>query len=413
MDDDRSDNPMLTVAGQQFGALEMFLNSIGSRETKNKYRNKIETFLKFVGLQGSLQQRAQEFVELASKDNKWAFGCVAQFLMSQKARYDGHEITAGTLKNYYKPLRVFCEANDIALSWLKITRGLPKPRKFAQDRAPTSDEIRKLMDYPDRRIKPIVLMMSSAGFRVGAWDYLRWGHIECLKRDDDRIIAAQVRIYAGEAEEYKSFITPEAYAAVKEWMDFRQECGEKITGNSWVMRDIFKTAALTYGAHFGMACAPRQLKSSGIRNMLKRAWIAQGLMKQREMESKNNASTTAAATYEFKSSHGFRKRFKTQCEIAGVKPLNIECMLGHDTGIAGSSYYRPTDREMLDDYLKAVDALTISNVQVVRLENERLMHRNSELEQSRGEVEKLRKELGPLLQLKETLIKQGILKEMP
>ena len=33
---------MLTVAGQQFGALEMFLNSIGSRETKNKYRNKVD-----------------------------------------------------------------------------------------------------------------------------------------------------------------------------------------------------------------------------------------------------------------------------------------------------------------------------------------------------------------------------------
>jgi hypothetical protein len=48
----------------------------------------------------------------------------------------------------------------------------------ANDRAPTFEEIRKLVEYPDRRIKPIVYTMCASGIRLGAWDYyLRWKHV--------------------------------------------------------------------------------------------------------------------------------------------------------------------------------------------------------------------------------------------
>jgi hypothetical protein len=46
---------------------------------------------------------------------------------------------------------------------------------------------------------------------------------------DGEVIAAKVIIYADEAEEYYTFITPEAYYALKDWMDFRASYGEKIT----------------------------------------------------------------------------------------------------------------------------------------------------------------------------------------
>ncbi len=51
--------------------------------------------------------------------------------------------------------------------------------------------------------------------------------------------AAKVIVYAGETEQYYSFITPEAYNALKEWMDFRSSYGEKIIGESWIMRDMW------------------------------------------------------------------------------------------------------------------------------------------------------------------------------
>jgi len=66
---------------------------------------------------------------------------------------------------------------NITLIWKKISKGVPTGRKSTNDRAPTNEEILKLTDYPDRRIKAIVYTMVSSGIRIGAWDYLKWKHV--------------------------------------------------------------------------------------------------------------------------------------------------------------------------------------------------------------------------------------------
>jgi hypothetical protein len=43
-----------------------------------------------------------------------------------------------------------------------------------------------------------------------------------------------------------------------------------------------------------------------------------------------------------------------------MKSLHVEMLLGHNTGMA-KNYYRPSEREMLDEYLKAVNLLTIND----------------------------------------------------
>jgi hypothetical protein len=45
-----------------------------------------------------------------------------------------------------KAIKLFCEISDIPVSWKKISRGLPKTRRYADDRAPTIEEIQKISE---------------------------------------------------------------------------------------------------------------------------------------------------------------------------------------------------------------------------------------------------------------------------
>lgn len=234
--------------------------------------------------------------------------------------------------------------------WKKITRGLPKERRYAADRAPTIEEIKKIMEYPDRRIKAIVLVMSSSGIRLGSWDYLKWANIIPIKRGEDNkvvVVAAKIIVYAGEEDEYFSFITPEAYQALADWMKYREKCGEIITKDSWLMRDLWDVSK-PYGK--GLVTRPKKLASLGVKRLMERAIWTQGLRKKLENGKKRHP---------FQANHSLRKWFKTRCEISGMLPINVEMLLSHETGIS-DSYYRPTENELLQSYLKTVDMLTIN-----------------------------------------------------
>jgi hypothetical protein len=114
------------------------------------------------------------------------------FLQYQKGRVEKGEISAGTLRNSVKSLKAFCDSADLNIPWKKITKGLPKARQASNDWAPTLDEIRKVVDHPDRRIRSIVYTMTSSGIRLGAWDYLKWKHVAPIVNDEGNIIAARL-----------------------------------------------------------------------------------------------------------------------------------------------------------------------------------------------------------------------------
>ncbi len=183
---------------------------MNAAQTREKYITRLDRFIYLINVQGNtIQEHCRCFAEIAKKDNKWVLNNILRFLQIYKDRVERSEINGATLRNYVKTIKLFCEMNEILIPWKKITRGLPRGRKFADDRAPTIEEIHRLIEHPDRRIKGIVSTMCSSGIRLGAWDYLRWGHIIPVRRENV-IVAAKTRVYAEDDEEYFSFITPEA-----------------------------------------------------------------------------------------------------------------------------------------------------------------------------------------------------------
>jgi integrase len=319
-------------------------------ETKRQYPKRLDVFLDYLKLQGStIEEKANQFYEFIKQDPKTFQNALLNYILFQNNRAKKGEISESTIPNYYKPIKLFCDMNDVIINWRLVTRGILKGRHASEDRVPTRDEIKKLLEYPDRRIKPIVLTMISSGIRLGAWDYLKWKHVIPIMDEEknSEIIAAKIIVYAGDKEQYYSFITVEAYQSLKDWMVHRESYGEKITGDSWLMRNLWKTTNMRYGSKTGLAQNPLKLKSSGIKSLVGKALFQQNVRPVLEKDKKR---------HEFKGMHGFRKYFKTHCEPL-MKPANVELLLGHDLGIS-KSYYKPLEKDVLNDYMKAIEVLT-------------------------------------------------------
>jgi len=356
----------------------LFLYGIKSPVTKDRYLRRLGHFFDFMEFQGSIDDQAKSLIaQIKEHEPTWISTKIMNYIQYHKERAERGELSEATVRNYYKPVKLFLDMNEVTLPWKKITRGLPRGRKFASDRAPTIDEIQKLMEYPDRRIKAIILTMCSSGIRLGAWDYLKWKHVAPIQQEE-KIVAAKLLVYAGDEEEYFSFISPEAYYELKKWMAFRADSGEQITGDSWLMRDLWNVEKFARG----MITAPKQLKSSGLKRLMERALFAQGIRK---------TLPDGQRRHEFQADHGFRKFFKTHTEQT-MRPINIEILMNHSTGIS-DSYYRPNESALLEDYLKAIPDLTISKEYRTTLDAEKLRAHGSGIEENRTEIEQLKEEI--------------------
>ena len=173
--------------------------------------------------------------------------------------------------------------NDITINWAKIKKGFPSGIHAAEDRAfLLGEEINKLLAYPDRRLKPIVYTMISSGIRAGCMGISKVEARHPLKNEKGKIVAAKIIVYPGDREEYFAFITPEAYNALKEWMDYRSAFGEQITGESWLMRDIWQTSNMKYGAKCGLQVILKKFKMQCNKSLINRAFWEQGIRRQFE-----------------------------------------------------------------------------------------------------------------------------------
>ena len=359
-----------------------FIYALKAEVSKRQYPRKLERFLSFIGLEGTIQEKCNKLFQMS--DNKELFQSnLIRFINFQKVRIQNKEISEATLANYVKAIKLFCSMNDIMINWKKISKGMPAVKNYSDDRVPTMDEIHTLLEHPDRRIRPIVLVMLSSGIRVGSWDYLQWKHVVPIERDN-RTIAARLIIKNTKINNrtYFSFITPEAYQSLKDWIDFRRLHGEEITGESWLMRDTWQKIDRNGGSGIGLAKFPKKMNSLSIKNMIYDAWKIQGI---------RTKLVSGTKRHEFKSTHGFRKLFETKCQKV-MNHNNIKILMDHSLG-ESQNYHRPTVDELLEDYMNVTDLLTVNEENRLRMKVEKLEVERDTLQDLKVEVELIKKDM--------------------
>jgi integrase len=338
-------------------SIELFRAAIRSPATRDPYERRLIYFLKVMKL------LPDDFVASAKKNPSSIEKRIISFISTERSRTQNGEMTPGTVGNCLKAVRLLLEMNDVPLNWKKIRRVLPRARRYALDRIPTIEEIHEIVEAADIREKALTLVFVSSGIREGAIERLNVEDYTQIKREEKNV-AGRLVVYNGEPERYTTFITPEACYALDRYLVFRREHKEEITKSSPLFRDKFDPIKGLYG-HGKDNSKQLVIPMTGpaVRQYYNRLLFSIGIRNERKRR------------HDF-SVHGFRKFFKTKAEIGGMKPINVETLMGHSTGIS-DSYYRPTESELLEDYLKIADHLTIRTETTVRAEVEQVKEQGS------------------------------------
>jgi hypothetical protein len=248
--------------------------------------------------------------------------------------------------------------NDVSLNWKKIRRVLPRARRYALDRIPTVNEIQEIVETADLRGKALTLVLASSGIREGAIECFRVKDYTTIEQEE-KLVAGRLVVYNGDPERYTTFITSEACYALDKYLNFRREHGEDVKMSSPLFRDKFDPIKGQYGhGKQDSRNVVMPMTAPSVRQYYNRLLFSIGIRNERKRR------------HEF-SVHGFRKFFKTKAEIGGMKPINVETLMGHSIGIS-DSYYRPTENELLEDYLKVIYHLTIIDETRLKIEIEEM-----------------------------------------
>ncbi len=300
----------------------------------------------------------------ADRDIKLIQSSIISYLVylkqDRKTSYSFRNVQYSAIKHFYR-------MNEIELNWFKISKYLGEPTKVVRDRSYTTEEIQHILTKCDERMRVVILLLASTGIRLGAVARLKIGSLTKI----DEYSLYQITVYENTTSEYICFCSPECTRAIDSYLSYRARYGEKLKPEAPLIREQFNTNDLLKIRY------PHQNSeytiAANLRNLLVRSGIS---------TVAHITETTAFEGRERKPvarAHGFRKFVTTNMIRAKLNPEIREMLLGHSIGLSGS-YYRPDYSEMVEEYAKVVDLLTIN-------EEHRLRRKVSELTEKKDEIE--------------------------
>ncbi len=324
------------------------LDAVKSKVSRLTYGRTLRLYCEFT------QMDTDKLIEIANKDLPGATEQVKTYMRHLKERVEvKKDLQPKSVALYFSTVKLLYTMNDILMNWTKISKMMPE-KTTQEDRAYRKEEIDKILKVADIREKVIVLLLATAGLRIGALPDLKVKHLSPMNSKDGKLLAARLTVYPNTPDEYFTFITPECYTAIQEYLEYRKRNHEKVTGDAPLIRNKIRQGVPLNSSSRGN---PKQLTSPSMSVIVWRLLIRSGV---REL--------TDTKRYAVKMDHGFRKFFNTTCKKAKVDGIHKEMFLGHATGL-DDSYYRPEPEDLLPDYLKVIPSLTFDDTEVLKVQN--------------------------------------------
>ncbi|MGA8084454.1 MAG: hypothetical protein WB988_21585, partial [Candidatus Nitrosopolaris sp.] len=172
--------------------------------------------------------------------------------------------------------------------------------------------------------------------RVGAIHSLK---VNSIKRLDSEVGIATVYPESKDSV-YATLVTPEFLTSLDEYLKYRKSQGEKITAESWLIRDKFATFS-------NRTNNPLPPSDQSIRKQMRFLLRKAGLPFE-----------------DLQPDHSLRKFFNTALMNSDVAYTFKELLMGHSVKLDNVYYDKDNEKsqqKILLEYMKAIDALTIND----------------------------------------------------
>ncbi len=209
--------------------LELFEQSIKSEYTRKVYIVCLKKYFQFPG--------SGKFIECDhTTDPRKVEQHVIDFVISKKKEGKGFS----GIKNYVSAICKYYKIKDVYINTNKILQFLPEFRKSKKDREYEHEEIQKLLEIADERMRVVILLSASTGMRIGAIPDLRLRNIEQVSTESgSELPIHKITVYENTNDEYVTFTTPECTIAIHNYLKMRERYGERLTKDCFLIREQF------------------------------------------------------------------------------------------------------------------------------------------------------------------------------
>jgi len=347
---------------KRYSPYETFTKSIRNEITRKKYSESLANFLKFCDF-----ERYEQLLEISDTEKAEAIKEFLVYLDSER------KLSSSSINNHYYPIKLFYEVNNVLLNWKQLSRNKPRLQRIVDDRLYTDTEIKRFIDHANIREKVVILVLLSTGMRVGGLASLALKDMTYI----ENYHLYKFLVYSDDlAERYTTFCTPECAAAIRVYLDYRKNGGEEITGDSPLIAQI--ADPFTYKRN--QKQKPGFLTSDALTHVVNRLQQKAAIFKKEKLSPQKKKGRIHKPAM---CCHSFRKIFNTRCIENNVNAIVKETLLGHKTKLGlDIHYFRPTEQQLLQEYLKVLDALTVN-------EENRLKTENTMLKQEMEKTDKL------------------------
>lgn len=301
--------------------IDLFAESFKSDKTRSQYTISLNKFL-----------RDTKIDDLRTIEPKQLQNILIEYVIRLKNAGRSYSRQNG----YICAVKAYCSAYDIeGINWEKFWKYTSEAVTPHNDKPYSRAELALMLSKANARARAIILLMASSGIRVGALAGLKRKHLEVM----EGFGGYKITVYADSPKDrYPAFCTPEARNAIELYFAERQNKPatwtykgkerlkkippETITDESPVFRIERSevTPITTFSAAYAIISVAEEV---GIRPLIKR-------------EDRHKTPAT----------HSLRKIANTAFVRAGVKPVVVEMLLGHKTGLQ-QNYLRLEDKDLI------------------------------------------------------------------